>query len=195
MREAIAAIVAVLDAVEKHYRKTTTAYEHVSHFGDAETLLYVIRDGIEARDEQFRRLKGGGDLAARVQAEATDLTQTVAAAGSISPGPLHDRGVECSHVRQTQRMSMKDEYPPRMSVIVIVTTFLALTLFRVFLPEHMDRRGCGTRSRRSGRRLPSRLSLPTGAVVRNAVDNDHAPRSGPRVSPCLGDQATMAQAA
>ncbi len=75
MREAIAAIVAVLGAVEEHYRKSTTAYEHVSHVGDAEALQLVLRDGIEARDEQFRRLEAGQDLAERVQAEATYLTQ------------------------------------------------------------------------------------------------------------------------
>jgi hypothetical protein len=59
VKEAIAAIVAVLGAVEAHYRQTTTAYEHVSHLGDAEALRHVLRDGIEARDEQFQRLKAG----------------------------------------------------------------------------------------------------------------------------------------
>jgi hypothetical protein len=59
VKEAIAAIVAVLGAVEKHYRKSATVYEHVSHLGDAEALLYVLRDGIEARDARFRRLKAG----------------------------------------------------------------------------------------------------------------------------------------
>ena len=55
--EAIAAIVAVLGAVEDHYCKsTTTAYEHVSQLGDAVALLHVFRDGTDARDEQFRRL-------------------------------------------------------------------------------------------------------------------------------------------
>jgi hypothetical protein len=59
VKEAIAAIVAVLAAVDAHYRRSTTAYEHVSHLGDAEALLHVLRDGIEAQDEQFRRLKAG----------------------------------------------------------------------------------------------------------------------------------------
>lgn len=59
VKEAIAAIVAVLAAVEEHYRKSSTAYEHVSHLGDAEALLHVLRDGIDARDERFRRLKSG----------------------------------------------------------------------------------------------------------------------------------------
>jgi HEPN superfamily AbiU2-like protein len=55
--DAIRAIVAVLDAVEQHYCKTQTAYEHVSHLGDAVALLHVLRDGVEARDEQHRRLE------------------------------------------------------------------------------------------------------------------------------------------
>lgn len=59
VEDAINAIVAVLGAVEEHYRKATTAYEHVSHLGNAEALLHVLREGIEARDEQFRRLKAG----------------------------------------------------------------------------------------------------------------------------------------
>ena len=59
VRDAIAAIVTVLGAVEQHYRKTTTAYDHVSHLGDAEALLYVLRDGVEARDERLRRLTTG----------------------------------------------------------------------------------------------------------------------------------------
>jgi hypothetical protein len=57
--DAIRAIVAVLGAVEEHYRKSTTAYDHVSHLGDAEALLYVLRDGVEARDERLRRLMTG----------------------------------------------------------------------------------------------------------------------------------------
>ena len=60
MGEAIAAIVAVLAAVEGHYCKTTTAYEHASRLGDAETLLHVLRDGVDARREEQRRLQAGG---------------------------------------------------------------------------------------------------------------------------------------
>jgi hypothetical protein len=59
VREVIAAIVSVLDAVEEHYRKSTTAYEHISQTGDAEALLHVLKDGIEARNERLRRLKAG----------------------------------------------------------------------------------------------------------------------------------------
>jgi hypothetical protein len=52
--DAIDAIVAVLGAVEEHYRKAITAYGHVSHLGDAEALLHVLTDGIAARDERLR---------------------------------------------------------------------------------------------------------------------------------------------
>ena len=52
-------LVAVLAAVEEHYRKSVTSYEHVSHLGDSVALLRVLRDGIEARDEWLRRLKAG----------------------------------------------------------------------------------------------------------------------------------------
>ena len=59
MGEAIEAIAAVLASVEGHYCNTTTAYEHVSRLGDAEALLHVLRDGVEARHEEMRRLKAG----------------------------------------------------------------------------------------------------------------------------------------
>ena len=59
MREAIEAIVAVLIAVEGHYCKRTTAYESAHNVGDAEALLHVLRDGIEARADEMRRLKAG----------------------------------------------------------------------------------------------------------------------------------------
>jgi hypothetical protein len=59
VKDAIGAIVATLTAVEQHYRKSETAYEHVSQLGDAEALLYVLRDGVRARDKRLRRLTSG----------------------------------------------------------------------------------------------------------------------------------------
>jgi hypothetical protein len=56
VREAIAAIVAVLDAVEDHYCRMTTAYAFVSQLGDATALLYVLRSGIAARKQQHSRV-------------------------------------------------------------------------------------------------------------------------------------------
>ena len=69
MEEAIAAIVAVLAGVENHYCGVTTDYEHASRLGDAEALLYVLRDGVQARDDLHNRLRTGryrpGELAQR----------------------------------------------------------------------------------------------------------------------------------
>jgi len=59
VKDAIGAITAVLGAVETHYCKVTTAYEHVSHLGNAEALLHVLRHGVEAREELYGRLKAG----------------------------------------------------------------------------------------------------------------------------------------
>ncbi len=59
VKKAIAAIVAVLGAVEHYYREMKTGYEYVSQLGDAVALLHVLRDGVEARDERLRRLTMG----------------------------------------------------------------------------------------------------------------------------------------
>jgi len=59
VRKAVDAITAVLGAVEGHYCKATTAYEHASQLGNAEALLHVLRDGIEAREELHGRLRTG----------------------------------------------------------------------------------------------------------------------------------------
>jgi hypothetical protein len=59
VKDAITAIVATLGAVEQHYRKSETLYEHVSQLGDAVALLHVLMDGIEAREELLRRLEAG----------------------------------------------------------------------------------------------------------------------------------------
>jgi hypothetical protein len=60
MGAAIDAITAVLNAVEGHYRDSETAYEHgVAAPGDAEALLHVLREGLEARAEEIRLLEAG----------------------------------------------------------------------------------------------------------------------------------------
>ena len=61
---------AVLNAVELHYRKMATGYEHVSHLSDAEALLRVLKGR--------RRGQGGTDAAIRVR---NDL------AGRLKPKP------------------------------------------------------------------------------------------------------------
>jgi hypothetical protein len=60
MGQAIDAIGAVLNAVETHYRGSETAYEHsVAAPGDAEALLHVLREGLEAMDEEMRLMQAG----------------------------------------------------------------------------------------------------------------------------------------
>jgi hypothetical protein len=56
---AIEAITDVLRDVETHYCKVPTAYKPLSPLGGAESLLYVLRDGIDVREELYRRLKAG----------------------------------------------------------------------------------------------------------------------------------------
>jgi len=56
---AIASITKVLQTVERHYcGGAATAYEH-SSFGLADSFLYVIRDGLDARNERMNALTRG----------------------------------------------------------------------------------------------------------------------------------------
>ena len=56
--EALEAIGGVLDRLEQHFRNTVF-FEGFGHAGDAEALLYVIRDGIEAKHARRKRLQDG----------------------------------------------------------------------------------------------------------------------------------------
>jgi hypothetical protein len=57
VQEAIDAIVALLNSLELHYRKSTVDYGAL--IGDAESLLYVLKDGLEAEDRRRQRLQSG----------------------------------------------------------------------------------------------------------------------------------------
>jgi hypothetical protein len=57
--EALDAIGAVLNRLEQHFRRNTILFEGFGHPGDAETLLYVMRDGLEADDARRKRLQQG----------------------------------------------------------------------------------------------------------------------------------------
>jgi hypothetical protein len=59
VKDALAAIAALLNEVESHYGTGPVAYDMVDHLGGAESLLYVLRDGLDARAEELRRLKSG----------------------------------------------------------------------------------------------------------------------------------------
>ena len=67
--DAIRAIDAVLNRLKLHFRDSTILFEPFDHPGDAEALLYVIRDGLEADDARRKRLQenkpGDGDFDSR----------------------------------------------------------------------------------------------------------------------------------
>lgn len=50
VKEALAAIVAVLDAVEFHYQRASTDYSMAVRVGDAKALLYVLQEGLRCAD-------------------------------------------------------------------------------------------------------------------------------------------------
>ena len=58
VQTALAAVVAVLNAVEQHYLKSEVAYD-LGHSHGSLQLLYVIRDGLDARERRLARLKSG----------------------------------------------------------------------------------------------------------------------------------------
>jgi AbiU2 len=58
VKDALEAIVALLNAVQVHYTKSEALYE-VSPHGNAVSLLYVLRDGLKAEADRLERLKSG----------------------------------------------------------------------------------------------------------------------------------------
>jgi len=60
VREALDSIAALLNLVQSHYcRSSTTRYGFIRPPGNAEKLLYVLRDGLEADARRRERLKSG----------------------------------------------------------------------------------------------------------------------------------------
>lgn len=59
VRLALAALGKVLDAVSEPYLGSTTHFADAIAVGTANDLLYVMRDGIEARAERIERLRAG----------------------------------------------------------------------------------------------------------------------------------------
>jgi hypothetical protein len=57
--EALDAIDAVLNRLEQQFRQSTIFFQGFDHPGDAEALLYIIRDGLEADDARRKRLQDG----------------------------------------------------------------------------------------------------------------------------------------
>jgi hypothetical protein len=59
VQEAIDAIAALLNSVDLHYRNQTVAYGALPPIGNAESLLYVLMDGLAAEDRRRERLLSG----------------------------------------------------------------------------------------------------------------------------------------
>ena len=59
MKEALGAVAGTLRRVCQHYEDADILFEYFGDGGDAEALLYVIRDGLEADERRRKRLAGG----------------------------------------------------------------------------------------------------------------------------------------
>jgi hypothetical protein len=69
VKVALNAIINVMHAIEIHYKESETMYDLMPHHDGAVDLLYVLDDGLRAREERLERLRGGkgrdGDYAVR----------------------------------------------------------------------------------------------------------------------------------
>jgi hypothetical protein len=59
VKEAIAALVNLLNAISVHYGHGLMAYEYASQLGDAGQLLHTIYAGVEANQQRMERLRAG----------------------------------------------------------------------------------------------------------------------------------------
>ncbi len=59
VNEALAAIASTLNLVDEHYTRSTTMYDSLGNAGGAESLLYVVRDGLEAEAAKRHRFETG----------------------------------------------------------------------------------------------------------------------------------------
>jgi hypothetical protein len=57
--DALQSIDAVLNRLEMHFRENTVFFEGFGHPGDAESMLYVVRVGLEAGEARAKRLREG----------------------------------------------------------------------------------------------------------------------------------------
>ena len=58
VREALKAIVEVINTLSKYYEKSETIFLH-SGYGGGEGLLYVIDEGIRAKENREKRIESG----------------------------------------------------------------------------------------------------------------------------------------
>lgn len=59
VKEALSAISDVLNAISNRYMDSTTEFEGIGNVNNAESLLYVLEDGIRADEERRNRLQKG----------------------------------------------------------------------------------------------------------------------------------------
>ncbi len=59
VKEALSSLADVLNTVTLHYSDSTTFFDVPSGYGGAESLLYVIDDGLRMSDERERRIQNG----------------------------------------------------------------------------------------------------------------------------------------
>ena len=66
METALNSLANVLNALAGHYHKSETRFDMTARHDGAFTMLYVLKQGIKARDERAKRLESGapanGDL-------------------------------------------------------------------------------------------------------------------------------------
>ena len=59
VKEALASIAAVLNAIDRYHRNSSTAYEAGHLLTGAEEMMYVLRDGVERERKRRRDLENG----------------------------------------------------------------------------------------------------------------------------------------
>ncbi|OJY58764.1 MAG: hypothetical protein BGP19_16880 [Thiobacillus sp. 0-1251] len=59
VKEALGAIVDVLNIVTLHYKDSTTIFDVPNGYGGGESLLYVIDDGLKMDKEREARIQSG----------------------------------------------------------------------------------------------------------------------------------------
>ena len=68
VKEVLRSISDVLNALSTHYMDSTTIFEDIGGSGDAVSLLYVLDDGLRAKEERNERRKAGNYRAEDYQA-------------------------------------------------------------------------------------------------------------------------------
>ncbi len=64
---ALESLVSLLNIVERHSKNASTAYDLIPSNGNAEALLYVLRNGLDSETERRYRFKKGKILPAEIQ--------------------------------------------------------------------------------------------------------------------------------